>query len=47
MRFEIPGYEILEADRTFQVGARTEWPMTMKASNVPLRIQRLGRSFRF
>lgn len=47
VRFEIPGYEILEASKTMQVGEREDWVLEMKPSNVPLRLQRLGRAFSF
>ncbi len=47
VRFEIPGYEILEASKTMQVGEREDWVLELKPSNVPLRLQRLGRAFSF
>jgi len=47
VRLEIPGYEILETERTFAVGQRQDWVISMSPSNVPLRVQRLGRTFRF
>ncbi|MEL6366089.1 MAG: hypothetical protein AAFR11_14730 [Pseudomonadota bacterium] len=47
VRFEIPGYTILEETKALTVGAREEWTIEMEPSNIPLRLQRLGRTFKF
>ncbi|MEO1311928.1 MAG: hypothetical protein AAFV51_13345, partial [Pseudomonadota bacterium] len=43
----IPGYTILEETKALTVGAREEWTIEMEPSNIPLRLQRLGRTFKF
>ncbi|MEX0644583.1 MAG: hypothetical protein WD076_04690 [Parvularculaceae bacterium] len=47
VRIEVEGYAIEEQSAIVKLGETSDWPINMQPSNMPLFIQRLGKSYWF